>query len=98
MRDILTVEDIVALMRSKSYIIDMGAKKVSKWLKVSEEAVKEARKVIRREKLLTEVPEHKKLAHVAPRILILDIETAPNRAYVWRFWRQNVYLDQIISN
>lgn len=33
-----------------------------------------------------------------PKILILDIETAPNRAYVWRLWKQNVYLDQIISN
>lgn len=30
-----------------------------------------------------------------PRILILDIETAPIEAYVWRIWEENVGLDQI---
>mgnify|MGYP003145899441 CR=1 FL=1 len=29
------------------------------------------------------------------RILILDIETAPNLAYVWRFFKENVSLDQL---
>lgn len=32
------------------------------------------------------------------KILILDIETAPIRAYVWGLWDQNVGLSQIISN
>jgi hypothetical protein len=32
------------------------------------------------------------------RILLVDIETSPVRAYVWSLWKQNVYLDQIISN
>jgi hypothetical protein len=32
------------------------------------------------------------------KILVLDIETAPIRAYVWRLWDQNVGLSQIISN
>lgn len=32
-----------------------------------------------------------------PRILVLDIETAPIKAYVWRLWKQDIYLDQIIS-
>lgn len=33
-----------------------------------------------------------------PKILILDIETAPVKAYVWRLWKQDVYIDQIISD
>lgn len=33
-----------------------------------------------------------------PKILLLDIETSPNRAFVWRLWKQNIHLPQIISN
>lgn len=32
------------------------------------------------------------------KILILDVETAPIRAYTWGLWQQNIYIDQIISN
>lgn len=32
------------------------------------------------------------------RILILDIETAPNVAYVWRFFKENVGAKQVIEN
>lgn len=32
------------------------------------------------------------------KVLILDIETAPTRAFVWRFWQENVSVDQIIAN
>ena len=32
------------------------------------------------------------------RILLLDIETAPNLAHVWGLWKQNVGLNQIINN
>lgn len=32
------------------------------------------------------------------KILIVDIETSPIRAYTWGLWQQNIYLDQIISN
>lgn len=33
-----------------------------------------------------------------PKILILDIETAPSSAYVWRMWKENISQDQIISD
>jgi hypothetical protein len=33
-----------------------------------------------------------------PKILILDIETAPVQGYVWRLWKQNVYIDQVESD
>lgn len=32
------------------------------------------------------------------RILLLDIETAPNIAYVWGLWQQNVSIDQIANS
>ena len=31
------------------------------------------------------------------RILLLDIETAPNKGYMWGLWDQNIGLNQIIS-
>ena len=33
-----------------------------------------------------------------PNILIVDIETSPLKAYVWRLWKQDIYLDQLISD
>lgn len=38
------------------------------------------------------------IVHKGAKILFLDIETAPLRAYSWGLWNQNIYLDQIISN
>lgn len=33
-----------------------------------------------------------------PKILFLDIETAPLRAFSWGLWKQNIAINQIISN
>jgi len=32
-----------------------------------------------------------------PNILVLDIETAPNLAYVWKFWQENISAKQVVS-
>ena len=32
-----------------------------------------------------------------PKILIFDIETAPMRAYVWKRYKENISLEQTIS-
>jgi len=32
-----------------------------------------------------------------PRILVLDIETKPAKAYVWRFFKENISVDQVIE-
>ena len=32
------------------------------------------------------------------KILILDIETSPNVAYVWKFWKENVGAKQVLEN
>ena len=34
----------------------------------------------------------------APKILVLDIETAPSIAYVWDIWEQNIWINQIEKN
>lgn len=32
------------------------------------------------------------------RVLVLDIETSPNLAYVWKFWQENVSPKQVVNN
>ena len=32
------------------------------------------------------------------KILLLDIETAPNTAYVWGLWKQNISISQIVDS
>ena len=81
------IEKVLSLFRRKSYLVIMGAKKVSNIYNVSVEDVIEARKIYHREK--------KKIKKA--NILIFDIETAPLKAYVWSRWKQNIYLDQTIS-
>jgi len=34
----------------------------------------------------------------APRILIIDIETAPTLAWVWRMWKENVGMNQMVED
>ena len=81
------IEKILKLFREKTYLVIMGAGKISKRYNVSVENVMAARKIIHAEK------KKKNKAN----ILIFDIETAPLKAYVWRRWNQNIYLDQTIS-
>lgn len=40
----------------------------------------------------------KKVQHKGPKVLLLDIETAPILAYVWGLWDQTVALNQIESD
>jgi len=37
-------------------------------------------------------------AATKPRILIIDIETAPKKAFVWGLWKQNISPNQLISD
>ncbi len=65
------------------YLVKMGAGKISKSYKVSVDDILEARKILYKTK------ERKKEV----KILIFDIETSPMKAYVWRRWKQNIYLE-----
>lgn len=80
------VEKILKEFKANPYKVRMGAKKLAKWHKVTVEDVREARRILR--------------AQTTPRkarILILDIETSPMKAWIWRRWKENIYLDQTIQ-
>lgn len=47
---------------------------------------------------LNNQPEVIEIKSNTPKILFLDIETAPLRAFTWGLWKQNIGLSQIISN
>lgn len=44
-----------------------------------------------------EIPQNKDIKQFIPKILLLDIETAPLQGYIWSLWKQNIGLNQIIS-
>ena len=73
-----------------SYALRNGKGLISKRLKVSQEAVEIARNLIKKS-----IEDTTKVS--APKILILDIETAPMKAYVWKRWKEDISLDQTIS-
>ncbi len=94
----MEISNIVDKIVEKPYLLNMGAKKVASQLKCDADEVREAKRIIYKKKILEEIPGNKTNPHTIPKILILDIETAPVRAYVWRLWKQNIYIDQIISD
>lgn len=85
----MTREELVRLMTEKRYLLDMGSGKLSKRYKCSKEDIIFAKSRVRNLPLVTK--------HL-PRILILDLEMAPMRAYVWRRWKENITLDQTITD
>lgn len=91
------IDELVAKMIEKPYILEMGKGKISKWLDCTEDDVRTAKKIAKAQLRAEEDVEIKKTIKL-PNILILDIETAPIKAYVWSLWKQNVSLDQIESN
>lgn len=82
------IEQVLNLFSKKPYLIKMGAGKISKYYNVSKESIFSARKQLQ-QNTVEEKP--------AVKILIFDIETSPLRAFVWSRWKQNIYLEQTIS-
>jgi len=94
----IELQKIVDTFKNKRYMLDMGANKLASYLNTTPDVIREAKRIVRWGTYTLEVPENKTIAHTAPKILILDIETAPIKAYVWRLWKQNIFIDQIISD
>jgi hypothetical protein len=90
----MSVDEIVNKFEDKHYLVKMGTGKLSRWFNVQRGDIYEAKRVYYERKKEKELNLSLKNT---PKILILDIETAPIRAFVWRLWKQNVYLPQIIS-
>jgi len=86
------IEKELELIAKRPYVMYMGAKTVAKRFDVDEFAFRRARMICRKQ-LGTAYPENVTKA----KILLLDIETAPMRGFVWKRWKENVGLDQTIS-
>ena len=68
--------------------MDCGAGLLAKRLHTTTDIVKQAKRFVR---------DTKPQAVTPPKILVLDLETAPMKAYVWRRWKENISLEQTIS-
>lgn len=81
-------EVVIKLQRSKNYM-DTGAGNLSRWFKCSKQTIYDAKDIVRG-KLIQKVKP-------GPRILIFDIENAPMVVYAFSRWKQNISLNQTIS-
>ena len=85
-----TIQKLLELFRNKPYYITQGAGIIAKRNKCSIEEVKKAKAIYYNNININKIKQ-------VPRILIVDIETSPMKAFVWSRWKQNIYLDQTIS-
>lgn len=88
----MTLEQVIKEFKSKPYMLNMGKGLLAKRLHTSTDVILEAKKKVKSSSSTTSTPAENKV-----KILILDIETTPMQAYVWKRWKENVSLDQTIS-
>lgn len=79
------IKKALNVFMTKPYTIRMGAKKLSKQFKLPIDSFKHARELFHNNN------------HKNVNILILDIETAPMKAWVWKRWKENISLGQTIQ-
>lgn len=84
----MKLEEIEKLMEEKPYLLIMGKGKLAKRFNTSPKVIEMARQFVKSKK--TGNPK-------VPKILLFDLETAPMMAYVWNRWKQNIALNQTIS-
>lgn len=87
----MNTEELVEIFKKKPYLIKMGKGALSKRLKVSKETVIAAKKIYYSLR-------GAKINERKPNILILDIETAPMKGYVFKLWKDSVNLDKLVSD
>lgn len=87
----MTLDQIVEEIKAKPYMFKQGRGYLAKRLGTTPEIIMEAKKKAKSLLNTTSKPVS------GPRILILDIETSPMQAYVWKRWKENISLDQTIS-
>lgn len=88
------IDELVPFFLKKRYYLNMGAGKLSRLFKTDRETIYEARRLTK-----NSISTNNKSTNFSklPKILIFDIETTPIKAWVWSRWKQNIYLDQTIS-
>ena len=96
---VFDVPTLVEKMLEKPYLLTMGKGSIAKMFDLTKNEVIRAKAITRnRMKFGTEYhPSEVAFRPKFPKILILDIESAPLRAYVWSRWKQNISLNQTIS-
>lgn len=83
----MEAKQIALKFLEKKYQLNMGAGKLAKLYNVSKEIIYEAKTLSRKE-----------IEFKLPKILILDIETAPLKGYVWKLWKEDVGFERLISD
>lgn len=97
-------KELFDLFLEKRYQLDMGAGKLSKMYKTTIEEIKKIKKAVKDE-IKTLNLKNEDIYKVSynkenklPKILLLDIETAPLLSYVWGLWKQDITIDRISSD
>lgn len=88
------LSSIVEKFLEKPYLIGMGAGSLSKIFGCAREDIYKVRNIIKSKQIEEDERENINL----PKILVLDIETAPLRGFAWSRWKQNINLNQTISD
>lgn len=86
----MTYEEFKGIVKAKPYLLKMGKGLISKRYNIPKSFVENARK-----EFSSNTPPRENIT--TSKILILDIETSPMKAYVWKRWKENISLDQTIS-
>ena len=74
----MNLKEVLEYMKAKPYTKRMGCGLLSKRCNCTIDTVKEAKRQLWSPRL--------------PKILILDIETSPMRAYVWKRWKETQWI------
>lgn len=88
----MTLEQVIQEMKAKPYMLRQGKGLLAKKCRCSTDVIVEAKKMVKSSLSSTPPSVENKV-----KILILDIETTPMQAYVWKRWKENISLDQTIS-
>lgn len=81
------IERALSLLKRKPYLAMMGARTVAARYGYTTDEITAARKLFYKDRA----------SRRGPKVLIFDIETSPMKAYVWKRWKENISLDQTIS-
>ena len=81
------IERALSLLKRKPYLATMGARTVAARYRYTTDEITAARKLFYKDRA----------SRRGPKVLIFDIETSPMKAYVWKRWKENISLDQTIS-
>ena len=87
----MNVNEILEVFKVKPYLVRMGKGSLSRRLHASKEDIIEAKRLYRNSGITKSVIK-------APKILILDIETAPMKGYVFSLWKDSVNLDKLLAD